>query len=267
MPTLAARALYTLLVSTNDVGFKGAGPYESIFNLCQQATIAWLAVPVEYKVLATDPTVKVTGPAHVESFWNALTTDAGNASITFTVKTAASEPVYVWYRITDGSTGLFTYAVDGTPLGSLATGPSPAMTTIHGIQSSLAFLRIPSVPAGSHTVTFTQTSAEPDGLRIVAVAIPPPSGTLNLPKVLVGTTPKQNSQSDAACAGNDAPCQAYIQDIRSNVAVFASDGLGVSLFDTRKYESGTDADMNDSVHPNPLGHREIALALYQAISD
>ena len=267
LPTLAARGLYTLLVSTNDVSFKGAGSYESIFNLCQQATIAWIAVPVEYKVLATDPTVKVAGPAHLESFWNALTTDARNASVTFTVKTAASEPVYVWYRITDGNKGSFSYAVDGSQVGLLATGPSPAITTIHGTESSLAFLRIPAVSAGSHTVTFTQTSTGSDGLGVVAVGTPPPSGTLNLPRLFVGTTPKQNSQSNAVCAGNDAFCQAYIQDIRSNVAVFASDGLGVSLFDTRKYEIGTDADMSDSVHPNSMGHREIALALYEAISE
>ena len=267
LPTLAARGLYTLLVSTNDVSFKGAGPYESIFNLCQQATIAWLAVPAEYKVLATDATVKVTGPAHLEPFWNAVTTDARNASVTFRLKTAGSGPIYVWYRITDGNKGFFSYAVDGTALGSLATGPSPAIDTVHGTESSLAFLRIPAVPAGGHTVTFTQTSTDSDGLGVVAVGTPAPPETPNLPRVLVGTTPKQKSRSNAVCAGNDSECQAYIQDIRLNVAVFASDGLGVSLFDTRKYEIGTDADMTDSVHPNAMGHREIALALYQAMSE
>ncbi len=265
-PALAARGMYTLLVSTNDVSVKGAGAYEAVFNACHQAVIAWLALPSEDKVLATDAAVTAAGAAHLEPFWNALTTDAAGASITFPVKTAAAGAVYVWYRITDGSTGAFTYAVDGMQMGASTSGTVPAMATYNGAHAAMALLRVPAVAAGSHSVTFTQTSVGTSGVGVIAVGTLPSAGTGNLPKVYVGTTPKQNSQTNAACARNDAVCQAYIRDIEANVALFAGDGLDVTLFDTRRYELGTNVDMIDEFHPNPLGHREIAQALYDAFA-
>ncbi len=265
-PSLAARGLYSLLISTNDVDVKGAGAYEQVFNTCHQATIAWLALPSEYKVLATDPSVKSSGQTHLESFWNALTTDAANASLMFSITSVVSGPIYVWYRITDGNLGVVSYAVDGKQIGSLTHGMTPLIATQNKASSSLGFLRINSVAAGSHTVTFTQTSIGSNGFGVVAVGTLPPAVTSGLPRVLVGTTPKQNSQAAAVCTGDDAICQAYIQDIKMNVAIFASDGLGVFLFDTRKHEVGTYVDTTDTIHPNALGHQEINQAVLDAIA-
>ena len=65
--------MYTLLIGTNDVDIKGAGSYETVFILCHQAAISWLAVPAEYKVLANGSGVTTSGTGAINSSnnWNA----------------------------------------------------------------------------------------------------------------------------------------------------------------------------------------------------
>ena len=46
-PSIAAKGLYSILISTNDIQVKGAGDYETVFKLCLDASIAWLALPTE----------------------------------------------------------------------------------------------------------------------------------------------------------------------------------------------------------------------------
>jgi lysophospholipase L1-like esterase len=84
-----------------------------------------------------------------------------------------------------------------------------------------------------------------------------------MPLVLVGTTPRQ--EPGATCSQSDNPCAAYIADIEANVDLLAGDGLAVDLFDSRKYTTGTGIDMEDSIHPNPLGQYDIALSLAEVL--
>jgi lysophospholipase L1-like esterase len=263
-PSNALNGTYTLLIGTNDADHQGAGAYEAVFNLCQQASIAWVAVPAESKVLATDPSVTSTGAGHLDSsMWNARVTDAPNASLTFPLHLSVAAPLYIWYRIADGNLGTFSYAVDGSVLGSLTSGTSPTISTLNASNNSLALLRIPAVATGSHTVTITQTSAGTSGAGIVAVGSPPRGSPDGLSRVLVGTTPRQLAGSGERCAQSDSNCLAYTADTTANVALFAADGLKVQLFDTRKYERGTSADMADGLHPDATGHQEI----FHAIQD
>lgn len=266
-PALASNGLYSLLISTNDVGVKNAGPYEAVFNLCHRASIAWLAVPAEDKVLGTASTVKSSGAVSVETanHWNALTTQAAGASLTFPFTRAAAGPVYIWYRIRDGSPGQWTYALDGKALGSGTTATSPSIATQNGSSDSLALLRLDSIPAGAHTVTFVQTSAGATGVGIVAIGFPPSTTASQTSLVLVGTMPKQLSEANDICSVNPRACDAYIADITANVKLLASDGLNVELFDSRKYMLGTSLDMRDIVHPNARGHLEIAHSVLDAL--
>jgi lysophospholipase L1-like esterase len=261
-PSLAQHALYSLLISTNDVDAKGEGAYEAVFNLCQQASIAWLALPLEDKVLATSSTVLITGASHVEGApFHALVTDAAGASLRFPVTLTSAGPLYVWYRITDGNPCAFTYSIDNKVLSTIASSTSPSIATVNGTTSSLALLRIPAVAAGTHSLTLTQSTSAASGMGIVAVGVTPPAGQTSLPRVLVGTTPLQLAASTAVCGVTQIVCLAYSADITANVALFAGDGLNVQLFDSSKYMTGTSADMSDIVHPNALGHREIAHAI------
>ena len=261
-PNLARPGLYTLLIGTNDADYRGPGPYEAVFNLCQQASIAWLALPAEDKILATSPIVTSAGATHLESTdWNALATDAQGATITFPLTLAATGPVYVWYRILDSNLGSFTTSLDGVVIASATTGTDPAIATANGGASSLALLRLPSLSAGSHSLTFTQTSAAAYGLGIVALGIPPVNPPSTMPQVYVGTTPPQLIGGGAPCDVNPTPCQAYTLDITNNVALLAADHLSVTLFNTGKYMTATPPDMLDPVHPNGTGNLQILHAI------
>ncbi len=257
------QTLYTVLISTNDVNAKGPGAYEAVFNLCHQATLAWLGIPLEAKILGSDPSISTTGPTHLDTSnnWNALITDGLGATLNFPVARKHAGPIYVWYRIGDNNPGAFTYSLDGTQLGSLTTATATPIHTQNGSTDSMALLRIPNIQPGDHTLTFTQTTSGQLGMGVVAVATP---GDHPFPstRVLVGTTPMQYNGQNVPCNSPDASnCAAYIADITANVKVLAHDNLNIQLFDSRKYMTGTAADMIDSVHPNPQGHHEILQAI------
>ena len=259
-PTTAVPSLYTLLISTNDADVKGSGPYESVFNLCHQAVLAWLGTPTESKIAAS--AAVVSGPAHVDPFqnFNSVTTDALGSSLTFSFSRSSAGPVYLWYRIVDGNPGAFSYALDGQSSGTLSTGTFPLISTYNLTTTSLALLRIPAVPAGSHSLTLTQTTAGYGGSGFVGMAVPPAVRAAGSPRVLVGTTPLQLA-GNSPCGITPSICLAYVADITANVHLLAGDGLDIELFDSRKYMTGTTADLVDQLHPNPLGHKEIVHAI------
>jgi hypothetical protein len=257
-PTLATHPVYTLLIGTNDVSTKGIGAYEAVFVLCHQAAISWLAVPAEYKVLATGSGVTTTGTGAIDSSnnWNAWTTGELGSTVSFTITTNQLGPIYAWPRIIDGNPGTYIYSLDGVIVGSSSTQTKPSIATGNGSSNSLGFLRFPSVPAGTHVVTFTQTSAGANGVSVVGIGTPTRRTIDQFPTVLAGAIPYQRPGSP--CNSPDGPCQKYIQDIEADVKVFSTDGLNVRLFDTRKFMFGTPSEMNDSVHPNVFGQFELS---------
>ena len=252
--------LYTLMIGTNDADVKGQGSYEAVFDLCQQASIGWLALPAELKVLATASGVTTTGAGEIESAngWNAWETQALNASVSFPITTTVAGPVYVWSRIVDGDTGGWTVSVDGVAEGGSLTGTAPAIQTQNGTTDSLAFLRIAGIAAGRHTVTFTQTTGT-GTMRIVAVGAPP-AGARTLPTVVVGNVPLQELGSGSVCDRYTSVCAHYNVDVAANVAIFAGDGLDVRFADNHAYMKGSPSEMSDALHPNALGQSELRQA-------
>jgi hypothetical protein len=259
-PTLATHPTYSLLIGTNDVIAKGAGAYEAVYTLCQQATISWLGIPAEHKSLAGGSGMTATGPGAIESanHWNAWTTEGLDASVSFTITTSESGPVYAWPRIDDYSPATYTYALDGVVAGRASTQTTPRIATLNSSSNSLGFLRLPAVPPGTHVVTFTQTSAGSSGVSVVGIGVPGGPAADLLPKVLVGTIPFQKSDD---CDSSDGACEKYIRDTMANVLLFSGDGLHVRLFDTRKFMFATGAEMNDYVHPNERGQYELSKAV------
>ena len=259
-PTLATHPWYTVLIGTNDVGAKGAGAYETVYKLCQRASISWLALPIEYKILANGSGVTTTGPGMLDTSnnWNAWTTQGLGSSVSFVITTTQTGPIYAWPRIDDNIAATYTYSLDGVIIGTGTMQTTPSISTGNGTTSSLGFLRLPAVGAGTHVVTFTQTNTGANGLSIVGIGTPIGPATNKLPTVLVGTVPYQLSGSTSACANTDTPCLDYIQDIEADINLFAADGLNVRLFDTRQYMFGTAAEMSDALHPNALGQLELS---------
>ncbi len=265
-PTAEPFPLYTLLIGTNDVDNRGAQDFmTNVFNLCQQASIAWLALPADLKVLATSPGVVLSGPGSINPAhnWNAWATSIPNSSITFPITLSASGSIYAWVRIADNDGGTFSYAVDGVVLGTMNTTTTPYMITLSGNTESIGFLRIPGVAAGSHSVTFTQTSTT-GTMQIVAIGAPP--GTKrSLPTVVVGDIPNQEAIPGDECVVYPVNCLSYPPDIQATVAMFAGDGLNVIYAENHTYMFGTANEMNDELHPNVLGQSELRNAFEAVI--
>ena len=267
-PTLATRAVYSVLIGVNDVDNQGEGVYEQVFEECHQATLAWLALPAEDKVLAGSAGFEANGPGKIDtsSGWNDWTTEGQGSSVSFTIVTTKAGPVYAWPLIDDASAATYTYALDGVIAGTAAVQTTPRMATQNGTMRSLGFLRWPYLPAGSHTVTFTQTSPGAGGVSVVGIGAPDAAGGAasggQLPVVLAGTVPYQLHTGDnTGCQNTDAPCLAYNSDIQVDVEMMAGDGLNVRLFDTRKYLQATSAEMNDATHPNASGQEKLSQAV------
>jgi hypothetical protein len=262
-PTLASHIAYTytLQVGTNDVNHKGAGAYESTYMRCHQAAIAWLALPLEYKVLANSSGVQTSGPGKLDKSSSGIAwTTAGNgASVSFSINTVHDGPIYAWPLMDNNNRATYTVSLDGKDIESTSVQPNPQMATKFGTTRSLGFLRISGVNAGSHVVKFTQTSSGTDGVSVIGIATPDGPSSDKLPTVLVGSITYQlHGNYGYACNLTDDPCLQYNKDIQADVDLFAQDGLNVRFFDTRKYLKGASSEMNDPLHPNAFGQQEIA---------
>jgi hypothetical protein len=265
-PATSPHHVSSVLIGTNDADVKGVGAYESVFLLCHQAAIAWLAIPASKKILASSSAVTAIGSGALDAsnHWNAWVTEARGASVSFRITSTQIGPIYAWVRISDTSPATYSYALDGMMMGSAAAQTTPHIATQNGTSDSLSLLRLANVPAGTHTVTFTQTNNGSSGVGVLGIAVPSGTATGQMPTVLVGTVPYQLRGGTGPCSYNDAPCQQYIADIEADVNLFAGDGLDVRLFDTRKYMLGTTNEMADSLHPNSLGQIELSHAVESA---
>lgn len=261
-PTLATHMEYSVLVGTNDVIFKGTGAYESVFLVCHQAILSWLAIPAEYKTLANDTRVTTSGAGAINSpnNWNAWTTAGQGSSISFPITLTRKGPIYAWPIISDNNPATYTYSLDGAVLGTAGTQTHPSISTLKGTTDSLGFLRMGPVLPGKHLVTFTQTSIGANGVSVVGIGTPAGPSTNMMPTVLAGTITYQFNTGQCNPTSEE-PCLQYNQDIEANEKLFSADGLDVRLFDTRKYMFATAAEMNDALHPNVLGQIELSHSL------
>ena len=269
--TLAMHSTYSVLIGVNDVDNQGEGVYEQVFEQCNQAVLAWLALPAEDKILAGAAGFQAAGPGQIDTSngWNAWTTAGQGSTVSFTIVTTKPGPVYAWPLIDDSSMATYTYVLDGVVSGIAAVRTVPAMATQNGTTRSLGFLRWPYLPAGSHTITFTQNNSGTGGISVVGIGSPVASNAASsagqLPVVLAGTVPYQmHTGANTGCQSTDAPCLAYNIDIQVDVDMMAGDGLDVRLFDTRKYLQATTAEMKDATHPNAAGQQKLSQAVQAA---
>jgi lysophospholipase L1-like esterase len=266
-PTLASHPTFSVLIGVNDVDNQGEGVYEQVFEECHQAAIAWLALPAEDKVLSGSAGFEARGPGQIDTSggWNAWTTQGQGSSVSFTIDTAQAGPIYAWPLVDDNSAATYSYSLDGAVSGTAAVETNPHIATQNGTTRSLGFLRWPYIPAGHHTVTFTQTSAGASGVSVVGIGAPTAGQSGQLPVVLVGNVPYQmHTGANVGCQNSDAPCLAYNTDIQLDVEMMTGDGLNVRLFDTRQYLQSTSAEMKDAVHPNARGQQKLSQAVQAA---
>ncbi len=252
-PTQTGAPLSSLMVGSTDMDSYGSA-YLPLFTACDQAALAWLAIPREYKVLPGDPGAAVTSSSWtVDPNTGALENTTGVGTSTFDV-TSNGGPVYLWYLLGDALPGSFSLTTDGVAGTAVySTQPTPAIGSLnHSAGIGFALLRFP-LSAGPHTLAINVLSGT---VGILGAATPPSLGTASVhPTVFVSDIPNQLSSAPAASPGLIAT---YTQAIQSSVSQFQADGLDVRLVPTQQTMLGTPAEMTDSVDPNSLGQAHLA---------
>lgn len=268
--------IYTMMIGTNDANVKGVGSYESVFEGCHKAGIAWIAVP--NKVAANSTNCVDTGSWTASSGWaiNGEYSTTNGSTKTCSVQTYGG-PLYAWYYIQDSSGGAFTYSVDGGTPVALTTATTPAIATQNGGTFGWSLIRVP-VSAGSHSIKFVVTSAtgSSNAVDIGAIGTPPAELTYGYPRVFVGGVPRQVGDADSAATAE------YNADVQADVNQLSGDGLGVYFVNVRNYlctvqsgglcyNSAGAQDMTansvspeDMLHPNDIGQNELKQAFEQA---
>jgi len=264
--SLAQQPLRTLLYGSNDANAKGAGSYENVFKGCHQAAIAWLTIPQAFKVMG--PTATATGTCAADTTYtptNGESCTASGSTLTFlsAITTTTGKPLYIWYRSIDSDAGTWTYAVDGGTAVAVSTASTPAIAAANSITTGIMLIRVP-VSAGTHSVVFTQTHS--GTMSILGIGTPSSNTATGAnPYLVVGELPNQYN-------GNiQAAVNAYRADTDADVALLAGDGLAAILAPTGSYVQMTAAagDSNfpgDLIHPNDLGHAELAAAFLSVIN-
>lgn len=258
-------ALQSIMVGTNDANNVGAGPYVNVYKVLQSATLSFIA---------TSNTRKFFGSSFgsVPTNWSLDTAYANNTGLQSTTNGASSvwpiqsygNAIAIWYRIFATGAGSFTYSIDGGTPVSVNSFTTPAVNTGSEFapSSCMGAVFIPGVVAGQHNVTITVTSPTDDGniVGIMAVGSPTPASQFSGPPVVFAAgVPFQ--ENDAKSADTAAYNQAMI-DVTTSMK---SMGFNVTFMNVRNYWFGTPSEMYDSLHPNDLGHSEIANGFLAAI--
>jgi hypothetical protein len=253
-PSLASYSIYSVLIGSPDVIFRGDGAHELVFMMCHKAILSWLAVPKEYKVLATSSAVTTTGPGSIDTKdnWNAWTTEGLGSTVSFPITTTVSGPIYLWPLISSVNPTTYTYSLDGLVVGTETT--QWTVSTALGNTTSLGFIRLGAVPPGKHVVKVTQTSS--GTVSVVGIGTTRGTASGTMPTVLVGTLTYQRDTAGCTIASYE-PCLNYTLDVEADMNIFLIDGLDLRLFDTRNYMFATAPEMDDDYHPSALGQIEI----------
>ncbi len=247
--------MYTLMIGTNDVNGNGAGDYESNFNNCQSATLAWLGTLPSDRLLPGDASLTVTGGCinqpSSSSIGGLACARNRSGSITATAFATNGRPIYIWYGFGDDADPLavFTVSIDQASPHTVSIHPASAISTQMGTRNSVGILRLP-VPTGAHTVTIQTTG----GISIQAIGTNRSTAPIPL---AVGDLPNQLLSNPVATI----PAQlTYSADIQANIASAIGDGIDARFVPVRKYLLGNNDEMNDQLHPNALGQQHLATA-------
>lgn len=254
--------LFTELIGTNDAD---AGSNQTDFQLCHQAILARLLTPAETTVLPGSSALTGSGSwsAAADSSNTAFSFSgayaSGSGTLTASIITYGS-PIYVWYTITNTSSGTFSLTVDGNSEGSFSSQAPATITTPNGVTTSVALARITGIAAGAHTVV---ASTSTGNVVIQGIGTLPSNKYYGYPLVLSGAIPNQCW----GCGGDTtaAVVAQYESYVAADEALFLTDGAqGLRHVPDTLYMLGTAAETNDGLHPNAtIGHPEMESAFLQ----
>ncbi|MEN9678543.1 MAG: hypothetical protein RIS76_4439, partial [Verrucomicrobiota bacterium] len=234
---------------------------------------AFLAIPTPAKMHAREATTTGT--------WQPFGEFGGNMGMT---ATADGSSLYLGYMSSAlNNMGAFTVTIDGVNRGTIpCTGAFGNRTWRNGPNASIPFsagpngdgtivaspllLRVSGLSEGTHTLVVT-ASVNPNPVTILwasssTIARSAISSSAG-PSVWVGGTLR--SSTGGYAGGNDTAAEVFTE-IQSRVsAELAADGLQVHHVRSGTYFDPTIAMSSDNVHPDALGHRQIADSFLEAI--
>lgn len=276
-PGATSTTLETIMAGINDaVNGPGPGAYEPVFNLCHMATLSWLAIPSSLKTSAGSllPATNWTADnAYSQVSGAQATTYSSTLTFPYTT-TVAGQQVFVWYRIINGGTGVFSLSdTGGAPNQAVTSFTAPAVTAQNYTQSvGVAVLYNKTRAAGTYSVTVTVQSINSGTVSILGVGVAPPAITSSTPAVWVGGVTRLIGDWE------QANTTAYDHDVQADAQILDSYGLAVYYVNTPNYfksiagqdmsgNQGTAATSNCAmdtagywIHPCNTGHQEIANA-------
>lgn len=267
-PGTTSTELVTQNGGTNDAQINVA---ESTFRACHQGTLSWMTIPSSYKYTGTrfgslpsgwslDTTYPVVTGVH---------STTNGSTITFPLTTTfPSQGYFIWYRIISGDGGTFTYNSNLSGEGSV--NAFPPVGTALGMTStqSVGVVSIPAeqgAPADSYPVTITVTS--PTGasnvVSILGVSVAPPPSTITptSPAVWTMGVPRsyQNYPYNETSQVQFDDFNYYSED---DTRLLQGFGLNVNYVNVRSWwlSETYDTYLPNQLHPNDIGHQEIANA-------
>lgn len=252
-PTVTAPPnLDTMTIGTNNANINGVSTlWESNFRLSHTAALIWLGLPSGKTAGSTAAT---TGTCATDTTFQFVTGEqctANGSTLIFSSITTTGKPVYILYRVISSDAGTWTYNIDGTGAVAVATAPAINFTTSNGHTSTMGYIRIANVAAGSHSIVFTQTHS--GTMSVEAIASMQNLLYSALPHMIVMDVPNQKDQNVLAAT------TAYSVDVATDVQLLANDGFNVVLAPVSTTLQATTAagDMFDALHPNDAGHIEM----------
>ncbi len=264
-PSVADGARYaTLMIGTNDANVQGIGAYESIYEMCLRASLTWLAIPSSHKALANTAACEKNGDWISDSSMplQGLISSRTGDSMRCHLHTDGG-PLFIWYKASDASDGSLRFSIDALDqFQSVKIRTAVPIRTVDGRgRDGSASIEIRGLRPGMHAVTLLNNS-EKDGSPVMVYGIGTPAPRISpalTPEIFVGAVPFQleNKKADAT--------QRYADLAKSIVTELEEIQLSVHFVDTRKFMLGTAGEMNDELHPNPLGQQHLKEAFESAI--
>jgi lysophospholipase L1-like esterase len=202
---------------------------------------------------------------------------AATAGPTITFTNVFGDAVYVAVQADTTGTSTYTVTVDGVNRGTFNTGPSfynaaafaPSYVGPNGngtIDENPWAIRIGGLGMSRHTVTVSVASVAGGPVSVLWVG-----GSANTkypgegPIALIGNTLR--STPAGYNSGSDAGVSAYNSDLTLLIEQMRRDGLAVVLVDACQTFDPDTGMSGDNVHPNDLGHAQIAEAFIHSVSD
>lgn len=266
-PGLISNTLVSWLPAAADPtwGSPGVGApnaaHLAISNSCRMAGLTWMSIPSPYKVLGQSASCVKTGTWTNNALYGGTygTQSNTNGDTVACTITSNGGPVYFWYGLKENDGGTFTYSIDGSTAISLDTDGNNEFSFPVTNKTSVAAVRLPVLTEGTHTVTFTVTSATNVANTVNIFGLGTPPG-----KAYLGGNPQVFFGGQLYRLNDDLPLatKGYNAAHRSLASQLKSDGLGVNFVDVRKYVNST-TDMTggaNSYTPNATGKEHLAQA-------